>query len=44
MTHHIDDDVIKLAISNGLDCSGVACLLKPEEQNEMTILEHVYLR
>jgi hypothetical protein len=44
MTNDIDVGVIRLMISNGLDCSGLACPLKLGEKNEIPILSHIYLR
>jgi hypothetical protein len=44
MTNNTDDGVIRLMISHGLGCSGLACPLKPGEENEMWMLEHIYLR
>jgi hypothetical protein len=40
----IDDCVLNVVASNGLDCTGLVEALAAGEENEMTVLYHIYLR
>jgi serine/threonine protein kinase len=42
--HEIDEEVLKVMNSNGLESEGLFEALEAGEENEMTVLYHVYLR
>jgi serine/threonine protein kinase len=42
--HDVDEEVLKVMKSNGLNCTGLCEAIEAGEDNEMTVLYNVYLR
>jgi serine/threonine protein kinase len=44
LSTQIDESIIAVMISNGIDCTGLCEALESGEENEMTVLYNIYLR